>query len=70
MLAQFNQKIPGIVFDTDDCRWYFDQDSEDFYEQLEEFYLDYESIVNEKNFDLLDKYAITGEYSSAIAFIF
>lgn len=66
MLAQFTQNIPGVVFDREENRWYMDQDQEDFYEKLEEFYLDYESIVNEKNFELIDKYAITGEFSSSI----
>ncbi|MDD3013848.1 MAG: hypothetical protein PHC34_09120 [Candidatus Gastranaerophilales bacterium] len=70
MLAQFTQNIPGIVFDEEDNRWYMDQNDENFYEQLEEFYLDYESIVNEKNFELLDKYAISGEFSSSIPLFF
>ena len=64
MLAQPTQRIPGIIFDEADMRWYFDQNYETFYEELEEFYLDYESIVNEGNLDLLDKYAISGEFSS------
>lgn len=64
MLAQTTQKIPGIVFDEADNRWYLDQEQETFYEELEEFYLDYDSIVNEGNLDLLDKYAISGEFSS------
>jgi len=70
MLAQFTQNIPGIVFDEEDNRWYMDQNEENFYEQLEEFYLDYESIINDKNFELLDKYAISGEFSSPIPLFF
>ena len=70
MLAQFTQNIPGIVFDKEENRWYMDQDIDGFYEKLEEFYLDYESIVNEKNFALLDKYAISGEFSSSIPLFF
>ena len=67
MTAQVSENIPGIIFDKEDNRWYIDQDAEDFYEKLEEFYLDYESIVSEKNFDLLDKYGITEEFSSTIS---
>lgn len=70
MLPQFTQGIPGIVFDKGDNRWYMDQNEETFYEQLEEFYMDYESIINEKNYDALEKYAITGEYSSALPLFF
>ncbi|EKE03794.1 MAG: hypothetical protein ACD_20C00150G0007 [uncultured bacterium] len=67
MTAQFSQNIPGVVFDQEDNRWYIDPEAEDFYEKLEEFYLDYESIVSEKNFDLLDKYGITEDFSSTIS---
>ena len=66
MTSQLAQNIPGIIFDEKDNRWYMDQESELFYEQLEEFYLDYESIVNENDFTQLEKYAITEEYASCI----
>lgn len=66
MIAQFTQNIPGIIFDEADNRWYIDSEQEDFYEKLEEFYIDYENIVTEKQFDLLDKYGITGDFSSVI----
>ncbi|MFH0703209.1 MAG: hypothetical protein V2B14_06740 [bacterium] len=70
MLVQVAQNIPGIIFDKEDNRWYMDQEQEDFYERLEEFYLDYESIINEKNMDLLEKYEITQEFSSALPIYF
>ena len=66
MLSQYNENIPGIVFDEADNRWYMDQESETFFEQLEEFFLDYESIVNEKEFDALEKYAISEEHCSTL----
>lgn len=66
MIIQFTQKIPGVVFDEAENRWFFDSESDEFFEQLEEFYLDYESIINEGQLELLDKYAITGEFSSSI----
>ena len=65
MIIQYTQEIPGIVYDKDENCWYMDQNSDEFYEKLEEFYIDYENIVNEKQFDLLDKYGISGEFSSA-----
>lgn len=66
MLAQFTENIPGIVYDEQECRWYMDQDAENFYEKLEEFFFDYDAIVNEGNLELLEKYAVAGEYSSTI----
>lgn len=66
MIAQFTQGLPGVYFDEVECRWFIDQNAENFFEQLEEFYLDYEAIVSEKEFDLLEKYAITGEFTSVI----
>ena len=66
MIIQFTQNIPGAVFDEADNRWYLDSESDTFYEELEEFYLDYESIVNDDELDLLDKYGISGEFSSTI----
>lgn len=66
MIAQFTQNIPGILFDEKDNRWYMDQNTDDFYEKLEEFYLDYESIISGENLDLLDKYGINDEFSSTI----
>lgn len=66
MLTQIAQKIPGVIWDEQDKRWYIDQNSDDFFEQLEEFYLDYENIITEKDFDLLDKYGITGDFSSTL----
>lgn len=66
MLSQYNEKIPGIIFDETDNRWYMDQESETFFEELEEFFLDYESIVNEGNTNLLEKYAISKDYCSTL----
>jgi len=66
MLSQYNENIPGIVFDEADNRWFMDQEDETFYEKLEEFFLDYESIVNEGNSELLEKYAISEDHCSTL----
>ncbi len=66
MLSMYNENIPGVIFDKEDNRWYIDQEIETFYEDLEEFFLDYESIVNEKDFDLLEKYAISNDFCSSL----
>jgi hypothetical protein len=66
MIIQYTQNIPGAVFDETDNRWYLDPEKEDFYEKLEEFFLDYENIVNEGDLEALDKYAISGVFSSSL----
>jgi methionine synthase II (cobalamin-independent) len=70
MIIQYTQGIPGAVYDENDNRWYLDPESEDFYEKLEEFYLDYESIISDGDMDLLDKYGISGEFSSSLPLFF
>lgn len=66
MIFQFTQNIPGLIYNNEENRFFFDMETEDFYEKLEEFFLDYEAIINDKDYDLLDKYGITGEFSSTI----
>ena len=66
MTVQYIQGIPGIVYDEDNCKYFYETQSDTFFEQLEEFFMDYEAIVNEKDFTNLDKYAITKPYSSAV----
>ncbi len=66
MTAQLNEKIPGVLYDETDKRWYIDQESETFFEEIEEFYLDYESIVNDGDQAPLEKYAISREHCSAL----
>ena len=66
MTVQYIQGIPGIFYDEKNAKFCYDSQSDVFYEALEEFFMDYESIVNEKDFTNLDKYAITKPYTSAI----
>lgn len=66
MTTQYIQGIPGILFDQINCKYYYNAQDDIFFEKLEEFFLDYESIVNEKDLTNLDKYAITPPYSNAI----
>lgn len=68
MSSQLNEGIPGIVFDEADRRWYLDQETDSFCEELEEFMLDYESIVNEGNMEAIDKYAISGDRCASMSF--
>ncbi len=68
MTAQFSEKIPGIVFDKDDKRWYMDTETEDFWEKLEEFYSDYSLIIEEGNNEPLEKYAVSNEFMSSMEY--
>jgi methionine synthase II (cobalamin-independent) len=58
MIYQFLENMPGISFNKEIEKVYFDNEKEEFYEQLEEFFTDYEMILD-GNFDLLEKYKIT-----------
>ncbi len=68
MTSQLNENIPGVVYDETDKRWYIDQESETFFEQIEEFFLDYENIVNENDLESLEKYAISESHCSALPY--
>lgn len=70
MIGQVAENIPGLVFDEEDCRWYMDQNADEFFEKLEEFFMDYESIVNDHDYSLLEKYAINKDFASALPFYF
>lgn len=62
MIVQFLEKLPGIVIS--DEKVYMDNESDLFFEQLEELFMDYEEIISDPSSGLLDKYAVTGNYSS------
>ena len=55
MIFQYLEMMPGIKLDEE--KVYLDSENEEFFEQLEEFFMDYE---NEEN---LEKYAITDDFS-------
>ena len=66
MTIQYIQGIPGIIYDDNKEKYIFETSSDEFFIALEEFFIDYESIINEKDFTNLEKYAITQPYSSAV----
>ena len=66
MTIQYLQGIPGIKFDEKQSKYIFDSQSDEFFVELEEFFMDYESIVKEKDFTNIEKYAISKPYTSAI----
>lgn len=66
MIIQYSQNIPGIYIDVEEQIFGFNPESEEFFIQLEEFYLDYDEIVIEKNLEKVEKYGITAPYTSSI----
>jgi len=65
MTLQYSQNLAGLVFEDGKC--FLNSESDDFFEKVEELFIDYESILaSDDVFDcaqILDKYAITKPYS-------
>lgn len=60
-LLQYTQGLPGLT-DTGE-KIYLENESDEFFEQLESFFMDYEEIVSSGSAELLEKYAITKDNS-------
>lgn len=65
MIAQFLESMPGLVIDETSEKIYLENESDEFFEQLENFFLDYEEIISNNDNESLDKYAITEKNSLA-----
>ncbi len=61
MILQFMEGMPSFFSDKS----FLNTEYEAFYEDLEQLFLDYESITSENNQELLEKYAISDKYSVA-----
>lgn len=57
MIFQFLENMPSFFYDTD--KIYLNTEYETFFDDLENFFLDYEEIISDIDSDKLDKYAIT-----------
>ena len=64
MTIQFLEGMPSF-FISEDCDFAFDTENEKFFEDLEQFFIDYEEIIGNNNNELLEKYAISENFSSA-----
>lgn len=64
MIAQFLENMPGLVI-TDE-KVYLDNESDEFFEQLESLFMDYEEIISNLDSELLDKYEISETNSSTV----
>lgn len=64
MIFQFLENMPGIC--THEEKIYLESDSEEFFEQLETFFIDREEIILNKNSEILEKYGISEKNSAAV----
>lgn len=62
MIAQLIENLPGLVDNGE--KVYLDNESDEFFEQLETFFMDYEEIIAEPDSATLEKYTISQNYSS------
>ena len=63
MIVQFLEMMPSFFYDNNKC--YLETESEQFFEDIEQFFLDYEEIRSDINSSSLEKYAISKDYSIA-----
>lgn len=63
MTVQFLENLAGCRV-NDNGESFLDSESDEFYSELEQLYLDFEEVISNKNLKVLDKYAISVEYSS------
>lgn len=62
MTVQFIENLPGLVNDGE--KLYLENESDDFFEQLETFFMDYEEIIADSDSETIDKYNISEKNSS------
>ena len=63
MTFQFMEGLPSFLFSKME-NFYLDSESEEFFEALEEFFVDYEEIISDINSEKLEKYRISEQFSS------
>jgi len=66
MIVQFLESMPGLAINEAEDKIYLENETDEFFEQLESLFLDYEEIMSDKNHELLDKYEISSKNSSTI----
>ena len=64
MIFQFLENMPSFFIDKDTGKTYLETESDKFFEDIEQFFADYEEITSDITCEALDKYAIN--YSCAL----
>ena len=70
MLIQYTENFAGMEIDEETNKRFVDLESDEYFVALEELFADYEEVIaaDELNDEILQKYAITPEYSSAFPY--
>ena len=61
MIIQFLENMPSFFIGKD----YLDTEYDEFFEDLENFFMDYEEILADINSPVIEKYAVTEDFSSS-----
>lgn len=63
MIFQFLENMPSFFIDIESGKTYLETESDKFFEDMEQFFCDYEEIIADINSEIIEKYAIN--YSCA-----
>lgn len=66
MIIQFLEGLPSFL-PINLENFSLNSESEEFFEKLEEFFIDYEEIISDNNFSKLEKYGISKDFSSTFS---
>lgn len=65
MIIQYSEGMPGIFIEPENQIFGFNPELDDFFEKIEDFYNDYDEIVEQNNENKLEKYSIKDPYSNS-----
>ena len=66
MIVQFLEGMPSFFVDKENGKVFLNTEYNEFFEDLEQFFMDYEEITADINSPVIDKYSISKDYSSSI----
>lgn len=66
MIAQFLEGMAGLTINKTEEKVYLENESDEFFEQLENLFMDYEEVITNNDDEVLDRYAISENNSSTI----
>ena len=58
MIVQFLENMPSLFIDEENGKTYLETESDKFFEDIEQFFCDYEEIISDLNCKAIEKYAI------------
>lgn len=59
MIFQFLENMPSFFIDKKSGKSYLETESDKFFQDMEQFFCDYEEIISDINCNITDKYAVT-----------